>query len=365
MTKKNEYEEFKENETYHELFEDACKNLFDKEIIGFKELGILTAFRVLFTKEEDLMLRNEDGSLANQKDLREFFKLPKSTFIPILKGLSKKGLLIEGENLERIGSNFYQLSPYMFTDTSEIKEYDHKKDSEKIKSDIYRRNSIIKFIDSNKTVTSNSFLYKDIMQYFMINEKPSKNELAFIGFFQSFLESPKNKVSINNENLDVADYAKLANMKISEIEKAIENLERKEAIKIKRNHQHLEIYFNPFLISSGKEIDRETYDMFIDSKYSEVFFIINEEEGRNTPEYREWREMVLKRDGRKCTICESRDNVVAHHLDGYHWCEERRTDIENGRTLCLSHHKDFHCEYGYGNNTKNQFEEYLLQINDN
>lgn len=73
-----------------------------------------------------------------------------------------------------------------------------------------------------------------------------------------------------------------------------------------------------------------------------------------------WRNYVFKRDKYTCVACSSNKSgtLVAHHLDGYNWCTEKRYDIENGVTLCESCHKDFHGKYGYGNNTEQQFVEW-------
>ena len=74
-----------------------------------------------------------------------------------------------------------------------------------------------------------------------------------------------------------------------------------------------------------------------------------------------WRKSVLKRDDYICKCCKYKRGgcLVAHHLNGYHWDIENRFVIDNGITLCESCHKDFHKQYGYGNNTKEQFNEYL------
>lgn len=94
--------------------------------------------------------------------------------------------------------------------------------------------------------------------------------------------------------------------------------------------------------------------------------------GRRYPEYMEFVKRVLIRDQFTCQVCgEKQGEMDAHHLDGYEWCIEKRTDTTNGITLCENCHKAFHALYGYGNNTKEQFEEWygqsieLLQFNDN
>ena len=86
------------------------------------------------------------------------------------------------------------------------------------------------------------------------------------------------------------------------------------------------------------------------------------EQGRNYPEYIEFIKKVLKRDNYTCQCCgdnNTKRNIEVHHLDGYDWCKQKRTDETNGITLCHNCHKNFHSIYGYGNNTKEQFEEWI------
>jgi hypothetical protein len=69
---------------------------------------------------------------------------------------------------------------------------------------------------------------------------------------------------------------------------------------------------------------------------------------------------ILNRDNYTCQCCHKRGgNINAHHLDGYDWCKEKRTDVNNAVTLCQDCHSDFHHQYGYGGNTKEQFEEWI------
>lgn len=78
-------------------------------------------------------------------------------------------------------------------------------------------------------------------------------------------------------------------------------------------------------------------------------------------ESRRWRNAVFERDSYACQICrdDTGGNLNAHHLNGWDNYIEQRYDVGNGTTLCENCHKAFHKEYGYGNNTVSQFEEFL------
>ena len=81
--------------------------------------------------------------------------------------------------------------------------------------------------------------------------------------------------------------------------------------------------------------------------------------GRNIDGYVEWRNEVFKRDNWTCQCCGKNGDINAHHLNGYNWDKEHRVDIDNGVTLCEDCHREFHQLYGYGYNTKEQYEEFI------
>lgn len=74
----------------------------------------------------------------------------------------------------------------------------------------------------------------------------------------------------------------------------------------------------------------------------------------------EWRKYIRERDNYTCCKCSKRGgHNVVHHINSYDIHENQRYDINNGIVMCKDCHKEFHGKYGYGKNTKEQFEEYL------
>ena len=82
---------------------------------------------------------------------------------------------------------------------------------------------------------------------------------------------------------------------------------------------------------------------------------------RSYPEYHDFIKKVMARDNYICQCCGdgSKNKIEVHHLNGYDWYFEGRTDETNGITLCKDCHKNFHNNYGLGGNTKEQFEEWI------
>ena len=88
--------------------------------------------------------------------------------------------------------------------------------------------------------------------------------------------------------------------------------------------------------------------------------------GRDTQSDILFRKGVFERDNYTCIITKQvGGDLVAHHLDGYDWCIDKRYDVSNGVTLSKQIHAQFHKKYGFGKNTKKQFDEFCKSYKNN
>jgi len=77
-------------------------------------------------------------------------------------------------------------------------------------------------------------------------------------------------------------------------------------------------------------------------------------------DYSEWAREVKEKDNFICQICgQIGGALVSHHLNSFNIFPDERTNINNGTTLCLECHKEFHSIYGYGGTNKDDFEDFI------
>lgn len=84
---------------------------------------------------------------------------------------------------------------------------------------------------------------------------------------------------------------------------------------------------------------------------------------RKSPEYVAWRTAVFTRDRFRCIKCGgNHGGVNAHHLEDYASNPELRVSVDNGVTLCVACHKEFHNTYGWiEQTTTQQFDEFMCK----
>lgn len=63
---------------------------------------------------------------------------------------------------------------------------------------------------------------------------------------------------------------------------------------------------------------------------------------RRSPEYYQWRKAVLRRDQYACRLCNSKDNLHAHHKMPIAEYPDEIFNVSNGITLCKSCHEKTH-----------------------
>lgn len=87
------------------------------------------------------------------------------------------------------------------------------------------------------------------------------------------------------------------------------------------------------------------------------------EDKRNYQEYREWRTKCFERDDYTCQVTGKRGvELCVHHLYSYDKYRCLRTVMENGITVSKEIHELFHKKYGKGNNTLEQWEEFIKSL---
>lgn len=81
---------------------------------------------------------------------------------------------------------------------------------------------------------------------------------------------------------------------------------------------------------------------------------------KSSKEYKIWRDSVFERDNYTCQkYGEKGGRLHPHHILNFAQHPELRLSIDNGITLSVKAHKEFHSKYGKRNNTREQLNEFL------
>lgn len=141
-----------------------------------------------------------------------------------------------------------------------------------------------------------------------------------------------------------------------------------EKIKVKHNECGYEYKVQPSSFLSGRRCPECALEIIKGKNHYLYNPDLTEEDRLKTrrilgkENHERWRKQVFQKDSYTCQCCGKHGGVLnAHHLDGYHWCKDKRFDVNNGITLCYSCHDEFHNLYGRKFNTKEQFEEFMSE----
>ena len=93
--------------------------------------------------------------------------------------------------------------------------------------------------------------------------------LAFITVFMPYIDFPDNCLIINGKNPSVQELGEVMGISRQCMTPILNSLEHNEVIKKVKHGKSNIIYFNPFIISSGVDISRETYLLFKNSIYND------------------------------------------------------------------------------------------------
>ena len=136
----------------------------------------------------------------------------------------------------------------------------------------YKMNKVSEKESTKMTVKEGykfNMIHRTDMKELFLSDVLSNQDKQFIGVLSPFISFPDNCIKINNEYLTLEQLGKFVGISKNMITKVIKNLEVNELIKVVKGGKNPPvIYFNPFLISAGREVERDTYMMFAKSIYN-------------------------------------------------------------------------------------------------
>ena len=172
--------------------------------------------------------------------------------------------------------------------------------------------------------------------YKQTEDNKKKISLALKGFRHS--EETKGKMSLAQKGKTVSEETK---SKISLARKGFRHLEEsKRKISLSHTGKHLSDDTKKKIGAAVKGTKNPNWNPTLTDE--------DRQHKRQYTAYHEWRLAVYERDSYTCRKCGNKKSspLNAHHIEGYSFNKELRTEVENGITLCVPCHKYFHRVYG-------------------
>lgn len=80
------------------------------------------------------------------------------------------------------------------------------------------------------------------------------------------------------------------------------------------------------------------------------------------PAFARWSREVRRMYDNSCFVCGCREDIQAHHINGWSEHPDKHFVLTNGVALCKRHHKDYHSKKGLLNVNSDSFKSWYTQV---
>lgn len=224
-------------------------------------------------------------------------------------------------------------------------------------------------IDCNKEITRgakrckkcSNYIHRKKQKYCVDCGKKIKSSSTRCNKCASALKETRQKISEGLKGIKRSDETRRILSEVKKGKKLSEEHKKKlsEAAK-KRSPISEETRRRMSKASKGRKMSENTKKKLFESLYKPELTEEDRADRRIIPGYKEWVQEVYKLDNYTCRKCiQVGGKLNAHHIESYNNNRELRIEVSNGITLCKECHRDFHHQYGRGNNTRAQLIEFL------